>query len=388
MFRSFFWGGFEVAPDTNALGERLDTAQATEHDVQVAGDYRLLRQNGIRVAREAVRWPLVDRGGGRYDFSSFDGVFAAARTLGVQVVFDLFHYGYPADADPFSPEFPLRFADYCRAVAEHVCTYADGPFVFVPVSEPSSFAWAAGDAGLFPPYATERSYELKVQMARCAIAGIDAIRSIIPDARIVNVDPICRVVAPFDRPDLEEEARFFNDTVVFESLDMIAGRSRPDLGGSMRHLDIVGLNYYWTDQWELGSADKPLAPDDMRAWSVCDLLRWTYHRYRCEIVLTQTAHVDDERAPWIDRIADEIECALDEGVPVRGVCLAPVLGAPDPHALDGWSRMGLWDLDDERRRTPHQPSLDALHAAQNRLEGLSFTTGGIPRLLTGDGGLY
>jgi hypothetical protein len=30
-------------------------------------------------------------------------------------IWDLCHYGYPDDADPFAPDFAERFARYCRA---------------------------------------------------------------------------------------------------------------------------------------------------------------------------------------------------------------------------------------------------------------------------------
>ena len=369
MFDSFFWGGFECATGFNSLRQPIDMIRATDHDTRAREDYRLLRAAGIRVAREAVRWPLVDRGDGRYDFSSLAPVLDAAKKSGVALVYDLFHYGYPAGADPFHEEFPLRFADYCRAVAEYLGERMPGPHVLTPVNEPSYLAWAGGDAALFAPHATGRSYELKVQLARCAIAGIDAIRAVLPDARVVNVDPVCRVVAPPDRPDLEADARFFNENVVFESLDMIAGRRHPELGGSMRHLDVVGLNYYWTNQWELGRAGHPLAADDPRLWSVCSLLRWAYERYGCDLVLSETAHIDEGRGPWLDHVADEAACALGEGIPLRGVCLYPVLGMPEWHSPDEWARMGLWDLDEAMRRVPHESSMRALGRAQARLEG-------------------
>ena len=380
MFRSFFWGGFECATGLNAFRQPIDMIHATGHDVRVVEDYCLLREAGLRVAREAVRWPLVDLGNGRYDFSSLDPMLSAAERMGVQLVFDLFHYGYPAGADPFHPDFALRFADYCRAVAEYVVPFGQGSHAFTPVNEPSYFAWAGGDAALFAPHARERSYELKVALAKCAIAGIDAIRSVLPEARIVNVDPVCRVVAPAGRPDLEEEARHYNDTVVFQSLDMIAGRLHPELGGSMRHLDVVGLNYYWTNQWEIGWAGHPLGAEDPRALSVCDLLRLAHDRYGCDLVLTETAHVGDARAPWLDSVADEAACALAEGIPLRGVCLYPVLGMPEWHAPDVWARMGLWDLDSDLRRVPHGPSLDALSRAQRRI-GDSAHTGPLRAML-------
>src|SRR5205085_10102931 len=109
-----------------------------------------------------------------------------------------------------------------------------------------------------------RGPELKLQLARAAIAGVDAIRDVCPEATVVSVDALCRVVPPADRPDLADAARAFNDGAVFESWDMLAGRLHPELGGSRAHLGTVGVNYYWTNQWELGRDGIPLAEDDPR----------------------------------------------------------------------------------------------------------------------------
>ena len=36
------------------------------------------------------------------------------------MIWDLFHYGYPEDLDPFDKVFTARFADYCRATARYI----------------------------------------------------------------------------------------------------------------------------------------------------------------------------------------------------------------------------------------------------------------------------
>lgn len=87
-FASFWMGGFECACHINGGGRRLDMLAVTQHDVQVAHDYRLLRSVGIRTARDGVRWPLIDRAG-RYDFTSFAPAVRAAAQQGIQVVWDL-----------------------------------------------------------------------------------------------------------------------------------------------------------------------------------------------------------------------------------------------------------------------------------------------------------
>jgi beta-glucosidase/6-phospho-beta-glucosidase/beta-galactosidase len=370
VFRSFFLGGFECATGYNVHGEWIDQVAATQHDLFADEDYRLLREAGLHAARDGARWPLIDRKG-RYDFSSLRPRLEAARNHDVEVIWDLFHYGYPADLDLFSREFSQRFADYCYAAARYIAGHTDGTCWFTPVNEPSYYAWAAGESGLFAPHQRGRAWELKVELCRAAIEGIKAIRAACPGARIVNVDPICRVACPVDRPDMDEEARHFNDSIVFESWDMLAGRLLPELGGSPEHLDIVGVNYYWTNQWELTRVGIPLDGSDARCAPLRDLIRCVWNRYGREILITETAHRDDMRAPWMRELARECEAALGEGLPLRGVCLYPILGMPEWHAPQEWTRMGLWDLVPQGgrlQRVLYEPLLQALRAAQ-RLEG-------------------
>ena len=52
---------------------------ATQHDVFAEADYARLRQVGMTTARDTVRWHLIERPGGEYDFSSFDPMFSAAQ---------------------------------------------------------------------------------------------------------------------------------------------------------------------------------------------------------------------------------------------------------------------------------------------------------------------
>jgi hypothetical protein len=367
MFKSFFFAGFECATGYNARGEWIDQVAATHHDKHADKDYARLREVAIFAAREAIRWPLVDRGGGQYDFSTAEPFFEASRKHAIEVIWDLFHYGYPNDLDLFSEEFPRRFADYCYAAARYISSRSDGRCYITPVNEPSFFAWAGGHVGRFAPHCIGKGVELKRALIRAAIKGIEAIRVAAPEARIVNVDPLCHVVAPAGHPELARDAEWFNEHAVFESWDMLAGRKMPDLGGSRKHLDIIGINYYWTNQWELGRDEQPLAEDDPRRVPLADLVRTVYHRYGGDLLITETAHVDDMRPKWLEYVADQTDLLLADGVPLRGVCLYPILGMPEWHEQDRWTQMGLWDLancGEGLERVVCEPMLKALKKAQ------------------------
>src|SRR5579871_6651420 len=103
LFRSFWMGGFECSCHVNIKGIRLDMTAALQHDRYAAEDYQRLRSEGIQVARDGVRWHLIERAAGQYDFSSWKPMLEAARQSGVQVMWDVCHYGWPDDLDIFSP---------------------------------------------------------------------------------------------------------------------------------------------------------------------------------------------------------------------------------------------------------------------------------------------
>jgi beta-glucosidase/6-phospho-beta-glucosidase/beta-galactosidase len=295
MFQSYYMAGFECATGYNARREWIDQVVATQHDELVALDYQLLSSAGILTAREAMRWPLIDRGG-RYDFASVAPFVRAAEQHGIELLWDLFHYGYPADVDLFGDEFPDRFADYCRAAALYASRYLPGPYYFTPVNEASYFSWAGAEVGRFGPHQQGRGGELKLALARASLRAIAAIREVCPGARMLTVDPICHVVCPPDASDRDlEAAQRFNHEVVFEYMDMMCGKRNPELGGHHDALDIVGINYYWTNQWQLGGDTTPLASDDPRRLPLGSLVRRAFERYGNDVVITETSELGDAR---------------------------------------------------------------------------------------------
>lgn len=118
----------------------------TQLDRQVSSYYELLRSFNIRTVRDGTCWPLIERAGS-YDFSSVIPMLEAAKQHDIQVIWNVFHYGYPDNLDIFAPAFVDRFAQYCRALAHFIHdNYERVPF-YTPINEISFLAWAAGDAG-------------------------------------------------------------------------------------------------------------------------------------------------------------------------------------------------------------------------------------------------
>ncbi len=333
--------GFECSCHLRRDNRRLDLIAATEHDRWVAADYARVRRLGIETVRDGTRWHRIERSPGRYDFSSLLPMVRAARDTGVQVIWDLCHYGWPEGLDLFRPEFVDRFADYARAVARVVAAETDEPPLWVPINEISFWSWAGGDVAYLNPGTTGRGFELKTQLVRASLAAVDAVWSVDPRARILHCDPAIHIAPPSpdialprDRAEAEGHRQ-----AQFQAWDMIVGRLWPQLGGDERYLDVLGVNYYPNNQWVL--AGSMLQRDDPQYRPFRDILREAWERYGRPLVVAETGAQDGARAEWLSYIAEEVRAARRAGVPVGGICLYPILDYP------GWDddrhcQSGLW----------------------------------------------
>lgn len=383
LFRSFWLAGYEGADHINGCGELVDMNSVTQHGARPLEDYLLLQEFGIRTVRESVGWRLVEHDGA-YDFSSVDARARAAARAGIQVAWTLCHYGWPHDLDLFSPSFVSRFAAYCHAVAEHLAPLSSDPPIYSPINEISFLSWASCDSRLINPYkyievARPRSFEAKQQLVRAAIAGCDAIWSADPRARILHADPMIHLVAPQEQPELAAEAQRYR-VAQFQAWDMLCGKLCPELGGAPRYLDIVGVNYYHDNQWEV-ITNKRLHWHlrDRRRMPLSRMLVEAYERYGRPLVIGETSHVGRGRGKWIKEIAAEVAAARRIGAPVEAICIYPIIDRPDWDDLSRWHYSGLWDIrhqpDGRRMRVLNQRYARDLRIAQQTVHtALSTTT--------------
>ncbi len=336
-FATPFLGGFECSTHRRADGTRLDLLAATEHDRLAEADYRQLAEHGMRTVRDGIRWHRIETRPGHYDWSSFLPMLKAASRTGTEVIWDLCHYGWPDDIDIWSEDFVDRFRHFAAAVAQMVRTEAPGPRFYCPVNEISFWAWAGGEVGHINPLATRAGHPLKRQLARAAIAAVDAVRATDPEARFVTAEPLIHVESGSPAPDSVAEAERYRISQ-FEAVDLLCGRQQPDLGGHAGCLDIVGVNFYPHNQWYLGGSTIPMGHHAYRP--LADMLAEVHARYGRPILIAETGAEGSARASWLHYVCGEVKEARERGVPVAGICLYPVLDYP------GWDngrmcRVGL-----------------------------------------------
>jgi hypothetical protein len=190
---------------------------------------------------------------------------------------------------------------------------------------------------------------------------MDSIWSVLPRSRFVHVDPIIHVVASPRHPEEQADAEAYRLSQ-FQSWDMLAGRLWPELGGHPRYLDIIGVNFYPHNQWFYNlkkfrrirkfvpiQRRHPLyRPFRQLVGEVCE-------RYQRPVFIAETGAEDRARAGWLRYVCQEVEAARQEGLPVHGICLYPVVNHP------GWvddrhCHNGLWDYpDDQGYRKTYAP---------------------------------
>ncbi|SCX14985.1 putative glycosyltransferase EpsD [Agrobacterium sp. DSM 25558] len=369
LFRSFLQGGFECSThrlrprDGQTIGKRLDVIAATEHDIHAAEDYRQLASHSIRTVRDGLRWHLIEKTPGHYDWSSFTPMLNAAKDTNTQVIWDLLHYGWPDDIDIWSPHFVDRFARFAAAAAQVVKDQTDAIPYYSPVNEISFFSWGGGDAAYLNPFAHGRGFELKVQLAHAAIAAMGAILSVDPRARFVHCDPVINVITDPSRP-WERGVAEGHRQSQFQGWDLLSGHMWPQIGGADKYLDIIGVNYYHNNQWIHGGP--PIDMDHPLYKPFRTILIEIYARYGKPIFVAETGIEGDRRASWASYIHQEVTAAMKQGVPIEGICLYPIVNHPgwdDDRACENGLLAAKFS---NERRSVYAPLADALEAIHSQ----------------------
>ncbi|MFL5308040.1 MAG: beta-glucosidase [Polyangia bacterium] len=364
LFSEFFLGGFECSCHVLEDGRRLDLTAATRHDELADGDYARASAAGLRACRDGVSWVRAEAQRGKPDFRHALPLLRAATRHGVQVIWDLMHFGWPPDVDVFSPRFPARFGRYARAFAEWLAVENDGPVMVAPINEISFLSWAGGDVRCMNPFAAARGVELKVQLVRATIEAIEGIRDVIPGARFLQPEPAIQIV-PDPRQPLTWRRVESDNLLQYQAWDMLTGAVWPALGGHPRYLDIVGVNFYPNNQFMLDGTT--IHPSDRRYRPFSQMLLDIWSRYRRPMIVSETGSEGDHRAPWLGTVCDQALAAIEQGCELHGITLYPVLNHP------GWlddrrCENGLWDYADEHgERAIHAPLAEELGRQGPRL---------------------
>lgn len=323
-FDSFLMAGFECSSHRRKDGVRLDLIGATSHDRHVLNDYRLCRELGFKTVRDGLRWHLIGKSPGAYDWSSWLPMLEAAEQAGIQVIWDLFHYGSPDCVDQAAPDFADRFTDFALAALEVRQSVSKRPPLLCPLNEINFLSWAVDD-GYFPHVGPEERGWFKHQLVRTGITAARAIKQRWPDATIVWAEPLIHI-APHDRRrrTIRDAERNLNG--MYEAYDWIIGKAKPELGGDPSLVDVVGWNFYPHNQWYYDGPTIPMGHHEYRPLS--DMLVEMSERYQKPLFLSETGAEGTGKPSWLHYVCNEVREAMRRGADVRGICWYPITAYP------------------------------------------------------------
>ena len=368
-FASFFQAGFECSSHRRKDGVRLDLIRATSHDRHVASDYRQCAELGLRTLRDGLRWHLIEKAPGQYDWSSWLPALEAAEREGVQVIWDLFHYGSPDWLDQGCSDFAERFTAFAMAALEVQQGISRRPALVCPLNEINFLAWAVND-GYFPAVGVEEPGSFKRQLVRAGIMASRAIKQRWPETTIVWAEPLIHIAPHDTRRSTIRDARQ-NLQGMYEAYDWIIGLAEPELGGDPSLVDVVGLNFYPHNQWYFKGPTIPMGHHEYRP--LADMLIEISERYRKPMFISETGAEGSGRPAWLHYVCDEVRDAVGRGADVKGICIYPVTAYP------GWDNsrhceVGLFGpIGSDGKRHVHEPLAEELRR-QRAIFGVDLPT--------------
>jgi dTDP-4-dehydrorhamnose reductase len=348
-------------------------------------DLDLVAATGIRTLRYPALWERVAPDGclSRADWSWTDQRLGRLRELGVRPVVGLLHHGNgPAGTSLLDPDFPERFAEYARAVAERY------PWVdaYVPVNEPLTTARFCGLYGVWYPHGRDLSTFTRILLhqLRATVLAMRTIRQVNPDAILIQNEDLGKT---HSTPLLAYEAEFQNERR-WLTFDLLCGRidqQHPmrqilvDGGATEAELegfvadplppDILGIDHYVSSERFLdealdgyppqyhGGNDRHTYADVEAVWSLAAgpvgveaLMEEAWDRYRRPMAMTE-AHLGgtrEEQIRWLIEVWNAASALADRGADIRAMTVWSLFGAYDWNTLvtaeRGFYESGAFDV--------------------------------------------
>ena len=393
------WGGVECSV-VRVKDDVRDQVLETGHSKRMA-DLDAMAEIGVKAVRYPILWETIaPESPDELDFSWHDARLKRLRELGIKVIAGLVHHGSgPRYTNLLDPNFPDLLARFAERVARRY------PWIdyWNPVNEPMTTARFSCLYGHWYPHHTSIDSTFRALVNQCLAIkrAMDAIRSEVPDARLLPTEDVGKTFAtePLQyQADHENERRWL-------TFDLLAGRVVPghafynwlrnkaaseeilaELATGAATPDMIGFDHYLTSERFLDERvarypDEPVGSNgrdnyvDVEAVRIAMLerelgprlrLKETWDRYRIPIAITEVHHgcTRDEQVRWLNQVWTEAAQARSEGVDVRAVTLWAMFGMVDWRSLLT-RREGAYDVGgfDTRGETP-RPTLLAKTAAK------------------------
>ena len=311
---------------------RRDLLEECGHYDRWREDLALVKDMGLKVLRYGLPNHKTHVGPNQYDWEFADAVMGEIKRLEITPILDLLHFGVPDWLGDFqNPELPLRFAEYCEAVAKRY------PWVrfYTPVNEIYVSARMSGKDGLWnEQLKSDRGFVTALKhLVAASILGNHRISKRRPDCVIVqseSAEYAHQATAALDpKVTLGNKMRLLSlDLLYAHPPDADAYQYLRDNGMTREEYDwflvgeppgyqVMGNDYYGKNEHILLPDGTQCEGEDVLGWY--QITKQYYDRYKKPVMHTETNHFDPDKASnWLWKQWINVLQMRKDGVPVLG----------------------------------------------------------------------
>jgi len=326
-----FATGIENSYPTIANGRRIDQMDKCGHYARWEEDFALVHELRLSALRYGPAYYRTHVAPDRFDWDSADAPMERLRSLGIEVIADLCHFGVPSWLGGFQdPAFPVLFAQYARAFARRY------PWVryYTPVNEIFICASFSALRGWWNECeASDRTFVQAMRnLCMAHELAVEAILGERPDAIIVQGESMEHFHAA--GTGARREADHLN-AIKHLSLDLTLGHElAPGMAGFLNTNGVtsndlsffrerravgqrwIGLDYYPSCEHRVSSSGRRTC--SRQGFGFRRLATEYYQRYRVPLFHCETNRVNRFAVDWLKEQWEDIVALRSAGIPVRG----------------------------------------------------------------------
>ncbi|MEI6266963.1 MAG: glycoside hydrolase family 1 protein [bacterium] len=304
------WYEFEMA---GGVKDKVVSGIACDHYHRYKEDFGIAKELNQNAQRISIEWSRIEKTEGTYDekeLEHYRKVLTFLKQNGFKTFVTLHHFTNPiwlAKQGGWANKKVIKqFARYTEHVVNNLGDLVD---YWMTINEPNVYLSQGYLIGNWPPekYNLFQFIRSGFIMADAHKAAFDVIKKINPDYKIGIVYNFSFYATNY------YFRKFFKKSMDYSRNFLFMDRVR-------KHLDFIGMNYYFPSFYEGASQrtdlDWPISPEGLH-----EAIAKTYHRYNLPIIITENgiADCDDkERKYFILEHIKSVALAIKDGANVGG----------------------------------------------------------------------
>lgn len=344
------WWQWEQSKDASRKYPLETSGIACDSYNRYEEDFELCKNANNNAVRIGVEWARLQPSPDHFDTKEFDHykkVLECARSKGLKTFVTLHHFTNPqwfVDIGGFTNfKSPTFFAEYAKTCAKELGSLVD---VFLTINEPQVYALMSYTNGTWPPCSKNpiKALVVQINLMKAHNKAYNAIKKIVPS-------PVGIVKNIFWA---QKSADSKNPADILLAKFLFWLNSSFFLDRVVKKSDLIGLNYYFTNQYKnLRTKNTDDFNSDMGWWiypkGLYKILM-ELKKYNLPIYITENGvanALDDKREKFIKEMLTECLYAVEQGVDLKGYFYWSLLDNYEWHQ-GYWPKFGLVEIDRQR----------------------------------------